>query len=1026
MFRRMVSLATSASSASVVSVSSLAKPFYAFVYCVAATVACPAAESPAADASSGDQVATDANEAVERVTGGQTYPADHPTVQLAIKFREASVCFYYREASVPTDRTAGVKPSWSYSYLQGPDEDGQYRFTYPSEAICGLRIQGGTDRKGILTEEIIAGMAALFPNVEFLQLSNNKATLIWARQLEAFSALRELNIQLPLVKPKVDSDEVPWTADDRREVSEAVFKGVTRLPSLEKLDLICLNLRDEDVARLAGLRGLRELTLSYPNREYYDGTNYDPPVHDFMAETLVAAFADLEELRALNTEGCRLEGRIDWKTLGSLPHLETLQIAWSGIDDARLAGVEHLKHLKTLDVSRSEITEKSLDSIARLSALETLDLEETKVAGNILALADLPNLVEVNFPRDSFRDYLLTGPEIEFFARRCKSGDRAWVEDPKAVPISRINGLVPGGITSMEIRHREQGSEIRLSYQVPKPANNPQSTSFTLARDLTDRDFEDIESLTEVTYVGVQSDLTDNRIARLAALKKLKTLHVSLGRPVTAAVLSGLAWKPSLESLRLYDVRLDEAAMTHIASMPALNSLHLERGDIESGALRPLSRAARLKSLWLQKVSVDGPAGARLRDIKDIPLLETFSIGPFNGDDAECRWIGRSPALAKLFFKGTFSDVGLTRLAGMTNLEELYLEGNLTITEEDLRVLGQIPRLRWATINNSGHKPGHTKNIYSASLAREFEIGFAGACSCGCMDEEAPKATPVSKNDFKIQDDTLVLDDDYGHSLDRTDRGIYWNGKLRICVPIERDFLRIVRSKLPKRLESLYLNNCKVKRLKLVDCYQNDIGIFGSSEVDEVYFTESADKVEEPEENTPHRRYKSVAFYFGNVEELTIESAPSLASLSLYDCRNLRSVQFLGEFPELESLYVQAAPKLTYLSAPYSGHAPLLRISSHQSVRGQLGRLPSLRLLKMPGTALSNFISRTSQGGVSGPLPPLYEVDVRRTQIDDQWLERLADVPSLRILRVAGCEKLTDEALAVFRKARPDVELVDK
>lgn len=594
------------------------------------------------------------------------------------------------------------------------------------------------------------------------------------------------------------------------------------------------------------------------------------------------------------------------------------------------------------------------------------------------------------------------------------------------MPISRINEVVPGGITSIGIRHREQGSQVRLSYSIQRPTDQNESTSFTLARRLTDRDFEGIESLSEVTYVGVQSEdglFADDRIARLAALEKLETLHLSLSRPVTAAVLSGLAGKPSLESLRLYDVRLNARAMTHIASMPALNSLHLERGEIGAGALRALRRAARLKSLRLQNITVDGPPGGCLRDIKDIPALETLSIGPHNGDDLECLWIGRSPTIGKLIFKGTFSSVGLTRLAGMPNLEELYLEGNLKITEEDLRVLGQVPRLRWAAINNSGHKPGYTKNIYSESLAREFEIGFAGACSCGCMDEEAPKATVVSKSQFKIQDDALVLDDDFRYSLDRTDGGVYWNGSLRIHVPIERDFLRIARSHFPKRLESLYLNNCKVKRVELVDCFRIGIGIFGSSQVDEVHFTESADK---PEENTPHGRYNSVALYFGDVNELTIQHAPSLASLSLYDCRKLRSVRFLGKFPELQSLYVKSAPKLTYLCAPHSGHAPLLRIGNYQSVREQLGRLPSLRLLKAPGTALGKFTSRTSRGEVVGPLPPLHEVDVRGTQIEDEWLEVLAVVRSLRILRIAGCKNLTDEAVAAFRKARPDVEVVDK
>lgn len=1024
MRRWIVSSTTSATAASVVPAIPINKLACLVVWCVAATVACHAAE----DVSDDDRVTTDANEAFEQVTIGRTYSADHPAVQVALKLQQASVAYYCREGRAPVAGNAAEKPLWNYGYVKGPDENGRFRFVHLPKTVRGFRIQGGTDHKGILTEQVIADMAALFANTETLLVIDNKAALIWTRQLRAFSALKELKVSLPLVKPELVNDEVPWTADDRRQVCDTVFEGITHLASLEKLNLAYLDARDDCIARLAGLRGLREFTFSYPNREYYDSTNYLAPTHEFKAETLIASVAEMKELRDLSTEGCRLEGPIDWNTLGSLPRLETLKIAWSGIDDARLAGVEHLKHLKTLDVSYSEITGKSLDSIARISTLETLNLASTNVADNILALAELPNLVEVDFPRDSFRDYLLTGPEIEFFARYCRSGDRAWVRDPKAVPISRINELVPGGIASMGIRHREQGSEIRLFYRVPRLANDRQFTSFTLARRLTDRDFEDIESLTEVTYVDVQSApglFTDRRIARLAALEKLKTLELRIGRPVTAAVLAGLAGKPSLESLKVYDVRFDAEAMTHIASMPALNSLHMERGELKSDALRPLSRAARLKTLRLHEVSVDGPAGARLRDIQDIPALETLSIGPRNGDDSECRWIGRSPTIGKLFFKGTFSDVGLTRLAGMTNLEELYLEGNINITEEDLRILGQTPRLRWAAINNSGHKPGHTKNVYSASLARECEIGFAGACSCGCLDEEAPKATVVSKNDFKIQDDTLTLDDNFRYSLDRTDGGTYWNGKLRIRVPIERDFLRIDRTHLPKRLQSLYLNNCKVKRLELVDCFLNEIGIFGSSRVDEVHFTDTAEKTRELDENAPLRNYSLVSFYFGNVEKLTIQSAPTLSAVLLRDCRELRSVRLVGDFPKLDTLYVRSAPTLMYVSAPHSGRAPLLRIGNG-NVRGQLGRLPSLRLLKMPGTALSNFTSGTSQGGVSRPLPPLHEVDVRDTQVNDEWLEYLADIRSLRILRVAGCRNLTNEAVAAFRKARPEVELVDR
>jgi hypothetical protein len=89
-----------------------------------------------------------------------------------------------------------------------------------------------------------------------------------------------------------------------------------------------------------------------------------------------------------------------------------------------------------------------------------------------------------------------------------------------------------------------------------------------------------------------------------------------------------------------------------------------------------------------------------------------------------------------------------------------------------------------------------------------------------------------------------------------------------------------------------------------------------------------------------------------------------------------------------------------------------------------LVRLPALRLLKMPGTAI-NQLGVTLSGKRSVPAPPpLHEVDVRRTKIDDPWLAWLTDVRTLRILRIAGCNQLSEQAIAAFRKARPEVKIV--
>jgi hypothetical protein len=86
--------------------------------------------------------------------------------------------------------------------------------------------------------------------------------------------------------------------------------------------------------------------------------------------------------------------------------------------------------------------------------------------------------------------------------------------------------------------------------------------------------------------------------------------------------------------------------------------------------------------------------------------------------------------------------------------------------------------------------------------------------------------------------------------------------------------------------------------------------------------------------------------------------------------------------------------------------------------------MPALRLLKMPGTAIST-LGVTSAGRQPLPAsPPLHEVDVRRTKIGDSWLEWLAGVRTLRVLRIGGCKQLSEPAITAFQQARPEVDVV--
>ena len=534
-----------------------------------------------------------------------TYPADDPTVKLALKLRAAHVRLYYRDENGRVVRGIHGRPQATsiYSHLKGPDENGRYRFKPFLKRICGFYVPGNADQNNLLSVGDIATIAQCFQNIEILSFVNSNFALTWGLQLQKFPALKELYVRLERVKAKADSnDKNNWNADDRRLISKAMFGALEHLESLEKLELTGCDLRDRDIAKLARLSRLRELSLL--NDDYWSyrkDRGYILPVIDFKAETLSRSLAELKQLRVLNTTGCELKGRIDWAPLGRLPHLETLDIGWSGLDDDRLAGIERLGHLKTLDLSYSRITGKSLAAIAKLSELETLNLENTNVRSNILALAALPNLRQVDYPADAFQDYPLSVAELEFFIRSCKSGDRAYVRDAEAVPLTRINELVPDGIDGLYIKADEKGSGA-IRVDVAKPGGGPRSRTrrFTIARRLSDRDFADIEKLTKLKYVDVSSSareyLSDEQIASLSSLPKLTGLSLRLGRPITGGALSGLE-KPSQQSnLALTDFHLDKEAMAVIGEMPFLEYFKLTNGKLEADALRQLARATKFSS----------------------------------------------------------------------------------------------------------------------------------------------------------------------------------------------------------------------------------------------------------------------------------------------------------------------------------------------------------------------------------------------------------------------------------------------
>jgi hypothetical protein len=247
--------------------------------------------------------------------------------------------------------------------------------------------------------------------------------------------------------------------------------------------------------------------------------------------------------------------------------------------------------------------------------------------------------------------------------------------------------------------------------------------------------------------------LTDRALADIGELKGLAALdvHTSVfGSPYyTASGVAHLKRLPSLEALNFHGQLATDDVLKEIAAIPRLRSLHCQ--DIVSGdqGFIALGACATLENLGarfcsnvtdrgfaaiarLPRLATLGLGGPELTDAAMAHLAEApalVDLGPILfGDDAFIH-VARIPNLKKLTnmynrattdaatrhlrnhpqlvhysaFGTQITDESLRILAGLHTLETLEFENCAALTDEGLRAVATLPRLRrvstWSCVN---------------------------------------------------------------------------------------------------------------------------------------------------------------------------------------------------------------------------------------------------------------------------------------------------------------------------------------
>jgi len=352
------------------------------------------------------------------------------------------------------------------------------------------------------------------------------------------------------------------------------------------------------------------------------------------------------------------------KELGAQPATAKqigIQSGWRGTD-TDLKFINALPELKWLFVELERVTPAGLAEIIRMPPIETLILHGLSDA-NLEKLPRLPacqRLMLVN--------YELTTAGFALLAKR-------------AAGLEYLD--LSGGPATDEIGN----------------AKFP----------LTDAGLAQISLMASLKGLSLyQSNITDDGLSQLAALKSLAELTVSTCPQVHGRGYANLAAVKSLRRLTIFSQPIAGEELRGLAKLVQLESLMLNPANllpanIEAADVAELARLTNLQTLDLRTWdwNVKSFGNELLRATSQIKPLRELWLYSVSADADGIDSLASAGGLRELILKIEFNERNVAALARLKNLQKLGLEGRGAVPEEVLAQLAQLTSLAALSIDGS-------------------------------------------------------------------------------------------------------------------------------------------------------------------------------------------------------------------------------------------------------------------------------------------------------------------------------------
>lgn len=738
----------------------------------------------------------------------------------------------------------------------------------------------------------------------------------------------------------------------------------------------------------------------------------------------------------------------DFDFLAELPRLESLKLTFCGLTNASIEKLEGypLESLQELWLDGNEkLTHAIVPQILKkMPLLTSFGMKWTKYnAGKMETRRLASKLKYFSYyyspaeRRESHEKYnfkelqeILTMPR------------RIWSHRHRTdVPLSKIFAILPEVITRIEYK----SGELELN----GVDSNKQRFTFNIlmTRELSAEDFDAIGQLAELRSLSLKIDkqhppkgfrlqFTDEKLGRLTGLPKLEHLEINQEKwgysyrkqphYLTTRSLSMLSKMPSLAHVTLSPVNFGGDALKWVRNTRKLHSLTLPMGIVAGDALEVFVDPSLSVFLKCGKVKsynrhnnheLSFTKPSRPFTINGIRRLELHS--QYLSED-EYEIIGRMRALTSLHINGPIADVHLQELSSLKQLSNLDIQSN---------------HAKDGKLTARGHLVLSCNRSYLSLNSRAFDSPLGGPerqamadqfnwfldIGCGCCGDE-----PMRGIDWWPED---IIS---GRLQKKEVKKPEFSRSLRIRGPVKSDRLTIDIADIPSLSDTVCLTDCQIKTLEFKGWVPKSLRIWKNSSIEKILFTETPTDQQNAE--------LEIGYYFLEDQKgLTIPASKHLTKVIVAQCDQLELVILKGNYPNLTTVELRELDKLSnfraaqisyYTNAPQHA-SPYIRPNiSALKLKYPTGlrfgdNLPLLHILNLSGITISTAAEREANKQVKvfpKPKQPspwfpktVTSVDLRNTDITDEWLEQLATLPSLRILYIKGCTKLTAPALNTFR-----------